>query len=75
MIKIYLNFKNTLFARKVRSTSAFFDLPISSENFECFISDGTLSDVISVDIDKVKSKIFAMTMKNRIVFSPLRHSN
>lgn len=67
--------ENTLFARKIKSTSVFFDLPISSQHFDCFVSDGSLSDVISVNIDKVTKKIFAMTMKNRIVFSPLRHSN
>lgn len=65
-----------MFAGKIMTKQAFYDLPISSDHFDIFMSDGNLSaGVIKVDINNVKSKMFAMPLNNDTVFAPLRHSN
>lgn len=63
----------TVFARKVISKSSFYDLPISSDKFGIFISNGILSEIMSIPTNRVQHKIFAMPFENNTVFVPLRH--
>lgn len=61
---------------QLKNKREFFNLPISSELFDIYISNGKLSSSLkSVPIDNVKCKIFAMPLDNDIVFAPLRHTN
>lgn len=52
----------------------FFDLPVSSGNFNIHISNGTLSDIKKFKLEQVKNKVFAMPINNKMVFAPLRHT-
>lgn len=66
---------SSISARKVVNKVDFFDLPIPSSLLEIYKSDGTLSNLVQMNISKVKSKIFAMPLDGNLIFAPLRHTN
>lgn len=66
---------NTITARKVETKSAFFQLPISSTNFQIYKSSGVLiPNEVTINVTAVKAKLFAMPLDDKIVFAPLRHT-
>lgn len=61
-------------ARKIVKKKEFYNLPISSEHFNIFVSDGTLSDEFLIPLSNVKCKNLSMPLDNEWIFAPLRHS-
>lgn len=62
-----------MYARKIVSKSVFYKLPIESDLFSIFKSNGVLSEVTVIKIKYIDKKIFAMPFGNEFVFAPLRH--
>lgn len=67
------NCLNLVFAKKLVKQQPFYDVPISSLQFNICFSDGKVSDIVSVDIKQILNKVFVLPFNNGFVFSPLRH--
>lgn len=67
--------KNVIvYARQIVDKSAFYNVPISSDKFEIFKSNGKLSGILKINLDLVHKKVFSMPIGDIIVFAPLRHT-
>lgn len=61
-------------ARKLVYKSVFYEVPVSSDKFDIYKSDGKLSDIIEISLSKIDRKVFAMPLGDSFVFAPLRHT-
>lgn len=62
---------HVVYARTIVRKSSFYNVPISSDKFGIYKSNGVLSEIVSVSLKMIDKKVFAMLIDNEFVFAPL----